>query len=90
MNLRREDWQSIQLIPFEKNFYREHASVAARSDEDVAEFRQKHQMTIFGQGIPKPVHSFLEASFPDYIVKTLQRQGFTDPTAIQAQVSLYR
>ena len=86
-HLPRENWDSIQLTPFEKNFYREHAEVSSRSDEDVSEFRQKHQMTIFGQGIPKPVHSFLEASFPEYIVKVLQKQGFTNPTAIQAQVS---
>jgi hypothetical protein len=86
-HLPRENWQSIELIPFEKNFYREHAAVSARSDADVQEFRQKNQMSMIGHGIPKPVHSFLEASFPDYIVRTLQKQGFTDPTAIQAQVS---
>lgn len=84
-NLPRENWSNIQLIPFEKNFYREHPAVAARSEEDVQAFRHSNSMTIFGHGIPKPVHSFLEASFPDYIVNTLQKQGFTNPTAIQAQ-----
>ncbi len=86
-HLPRENWKSIELIPFEKKFYHEHASVAARTDADVHEFRQKHQMTMIGQGIPKPVHSFLEASFPDYLARALEKQGFTDPTAIQAQVS---
>lgn len=87
-NLQRQNWSTSNLIPFEKNFYREHPSVRARSDEEVRLYREKHAMSIFGSNIPKPVHSFEEGCFPDFISKMLSGQGFSTPTAIQAQVTL--
>ncbi len=42
-------------------------------------------MTVHGHGVPKPVTSFEEANFPDYLQGTLLRQGFVEPTAIQSQ-----
>ena len=87
-NLQRQNWSTSNLIPFEKNFYREHPSVRARSEEEVRLYREKHAMSIFGSNIPKPVHSFEEGCFPDFISKMLSGQGFSTPTAIQAQVTL--
>lgn len=40
---------------------------------------------IHGTGIPKPVTTFEEAGFPDYILTTIKAQGFTEPSAIQGQ-----
>jgi ATP-dependent RNA helicase DDX5/DBP2 len=85
MHLPRENWASLQLTAFEKNFYREHPDVERRTDAEVAEYRREHGMTILGTNIPRPVHSFREASFPDYIQDSLARQGFQNPTPIQAQ-----
>lgn len=85
-NLHRVNWSSTELIPFEKNFYREHPSVAQRSEFEVRAYREKHEMSVFGSNIPKPVQSFEEGCFPDYISKMLHGQGFSTPTSIQAQV----
>lgn len=85
MNLPKESWSSISLTTFEKNFYREHPDVSARSEAEVIEYRRVHQMTVSGTDIPRPVQSFREACFPDYIESGLSRQGFQHPTPIQAQ-----
>ena len=42
-------------------------------------------MFVKGHSIPKPVEHFEEANFPDYIYNTILRQGFQEPTPIQAQ-----
>lgn len=84
-NLRPVDWSRVQLTTFQKDFYQEHPSVAALSDAEIEAFRREHKMTLFGRGIPKPVRSFEEASFPDYLLVELKKAGFTAPTAIQKQ-----
>ena len=38
-----------------------------------------------GRNVPKPVFTFDEASFSGSIYDTLMRQGFVEPTPIQAQ-----
>lgn len=52
------------LTPFEKNFYVESPSVAAMSDRDVEEYRQRREITVEGRDIPKPVKSFDDVGFP--------------------------
>jgi superfamily II DNA/RNA helicase len=42
-------------------------------------------MYVRGRDVPKPAETIQEANFPPYIHKTLLKQGFTEPTAIQAQ-----
>lgn len=42
-------------------------------------------MTIEGKDIPKPITSFDEAGFPDYVLSEVKQQGFPKPTAIQCQ-----
>lgn len=42
-------------------------------------------MFVKGLNVPKPVSTFPEASFPEYILSTLGKQGFVEPTPIQAQ-----
>ncbi|KAJ3086679.1 ATP-dependent RNA helicase dbp2, partial [Quaeritorhiza haematococci] len=85
--LRRPDWErELQYLPpFEKNFYVEHPSVAARTPEEVEEYRRKHDIRVFGGDIPRPVSTFEEASFPPYVLKEVQAAGFKFPTPIQSQ-----
>ncbi|KAG6669184.1 hypothetical protein I3843_01G217300 [Carya illinoinensis] len=73
------------LTPFEKNFYVESSSVTAMSDREVDEYRQRREITIEGRDIPKPVTSFRDVGFPDYVMLEITRAGFVEPTAIQAQ-----
>ena len=52
---------------------------------EVESFRKAKEIFVKGLNIPKPVTTFEEAGFPDYIYNTLMRQGFVEPTPIQAQ-----
>lgn len=52
------------LTPFEKNFYVESPSVAAMSDREVDEYRQRREITVEGRDVPKPVKSFRDIGFP--------------------------
>lgn len=73
------------LIPFEKNFYKEHPDVTARSAADVQMFRKQHNIICRGDDTPRPITTFAEASFPDYAMKAIIHAGFQNPTAIQSQ-----
>lgn len=84
-NLHAVDWSAQGLPPFEKNFYQEAPSVTARSDADIAAYRQEKQMTIQGANVPRPIQTFDEAGFPEYITKELKKMGFDSPTPIQCQ-----
>jgi ATP-dependent RNA helicase DDX5/DBP2 len=72
-------------VPFAKDFYEAHATVEARSMEEVEAFRKEHAMLLSGQGIPKPVRTFEEACFPPYLLEELSQAGFVTPTPIQCQ-----
>lgn len=52
------------LPPFEKNFYVEAPSVAAMTEREVEEYRQRREITIEGRDVPKPVKSFRDVGFP--------------------------
>ena len=73
------------MKPFTKDFYVEHPNVTARSDGEVASFRREKDINVEGSDVPKPVSSFEEASFPDYVLTEIKKAGFDAPTAIQAQ-----
>lgn len=62
IQLKREDFSN--LPPFEKNFYHEHPAVTARTDVETAAYRALKEIHVEGHGVPKPVASFEEASFP--------------------------
>lgn len=42
----------------------EHPAVTARSDEEVKRYRDSRDIHVSGEGVPKPVTTFEEASFP--------------------------
>mmetsp|Transcript_36518 Transcript_36518/g.53556 ORF Transcript_36518/g.53556 Transcript_36518/m.53556 type:complete len:187 (-) Transcript_36518:2428-2988(-) len=84
-NLQNIDFAKTELIPFEKDFYIEHPDVTKRPDSDAEAWRASKQIVIVGQGIPKPVMTFEEASMPEYIYNEVVKQGFERPTPIQSQ-----
>lgn len=55
------------------------------TDDEVVAYRRRREITVEGRDIPKPVRSFEEASFPDYVLQEVLKAGFTEPTPIQAQ-----
>ncbi|KAH7241030.1 ATP-dependent RNA helicase DBP2 [Fusarium redolens] len=83
--LKNQEWDINTMPKFEKSFYKEHPDVTNRSDADVEAFRCKHQMTIAGKDVPRPVETFDEAGFPRYVMDEVKAQGFPAPTAIQSQ-----
>jgi len=87
-SLRVPDWSRIRLEPFQKKFYRENPAVSSRSEQQVAAFRNAKEIAVYADNIsrvPRPVHSFVEANFPSYILRELANAGFTEPTPIQCQ-----
>ncbi len=62
-------WDLSQHIPFlpsplNQNFYYEHPAVTARSESEVQRYRESRDIHVTGEGVPKPVTTFDEASFP--------------------------
>ncbi|KAI0049001.1 DEAD-domain-containing protein [Auriscalpium vulgare] len=83
--LRTMDWATQKLSHFEKNFYVEDKRVTARTEREIEEFRNTHEIRVQGRGIPRPVSSFDEVGFPDYLMTSIKAQGFPSPTPIQCQ-----
>jgi len=87
-NLKNINWSRESLIKFEKDFYQEHPNVSGLTDSMADEIRKQKCITIMdgGQsGIPKPVRTFEEASFPEYVLHEISKAGFSQPTPIQVQ-----
>jgi ATP-dependent RNA helicase DDX5/DBP2 len=83
------NWTEQSLVRFNKDFYREHPDVAARSEAEVKRIRDELGLTIYGYNVPKPVLTFAESSFPEYILRTLTDAKFVKPTPIQSQGTNY-
>ncbi|KAL4880460.1 Phosphomethylpyrimidine kinase-domain-containing protein [Aspergillus karnatakaensis] len=83
--LKKQDWDLDSLPKFEKSFYKEHPDVANRSQSEVDAFRKKCEMTVQGKNVPRPVETFDEAGFPQYVLSEVKAQGFEKPTSIQSQ-----
>ncbi|KAF2860276.1 DEAD-domain-containing protein [Piedraia hortae CBS 480.64] len=83
--LKQLSWDVNSLPRFEKDFYKEAASVADRSPAEVEAFRRQHQIAVQGRDVPKPVETFDEAGFPAYVMTEVKAQGFSKPTPIQSQ-----
>merc|ERR1719331_3261893 len=85
-NLQKINWNSVSLVKFEKDFYQEHPAVTGMSEDEAEKIRKHKNITIVdGRDVPKPVRTFEEASFPDYVLEEISRAGFREPTPIQVQ-----
>lgn len=84
-NLRSIKWNSADLTPFEKNFYKASEQIMALSETDFNAYLAKLEITLKGREIPRPCITFGDCGLPEYILEETVKQGFTKPTAIQAQ-----
>ncbi|KAK0168721.1 hypothetical protein PV327_002495 [Microctonus hyperodae] len=84
-NLRKPRWDLGRLEPFKKDFYVPSDSVLHRDMRVIEQYRSEKEISLRGKNIPNPVFLFDEAGFPDYVMKEIKRQGFKEPTSIQAQ-----
>eukprot|EP01106_Pelomyxa_sp_JSP_P013654 TRINITY_DN4163_c0_g1_i1.p1 TRINITY_DN4163_c0_g1~~TRINITY_DN4163_c0_g1_i1.p1 ORF type:complete len:441 (+),score=103.19 TRINITY_DN4163_c0_g1_i1:81-1325(+) len=83
--LPKQLWDLSTLPKFEKNFYREHSRVAVMTQGEVDAYRRAHAISVAGRDAPRPVGTFADAPFPDYIRTQLTAASFAAPTPIQAQ-----
>lgn len=60
-------------------------SCILRSDDEVREYRESREITVKGKNVPNPNQDFEEGNFPDFVVQEIRKQGFSEPTPIQAQ-----
>ena len=84
-NLKRQEWDLTKMPQFERNFYRETDTVKNRTPQEIEGFRREAEITVNGKDIPKPIETFDEAAFPNYVMDEVRTLGFKAPTAIQAQ-----
>lgn len=82
--LSKRSWENVELVEFKKDFYEPHPNTVNRSNEEVEEFRKKHEITV-SRGAPNPILSIDELNMPDYAVAGFKRHNFTELTPIQAQ-----
>lgn len=59
--------------------------MSTRTEHEGDSWRGSVGIIVQGEGIPKPVMSFEEASMPEYVLKEVLKQGFAQPTPIQSQ-----
>lgn len=82
--LRKPKWDMERLQKFDKNFYVEHPKTSNRSPQEIKAFMDSKEIMEYGRAVPKPILSFEEASFPDYVNNQLKNQSWTSPTSIQS------
>ncbi|EGD75963.1 vasa [Salpingoeca rosetta] len=75
----------INYPPFNRCFYTEHEDVSKLNSAEVRELRRQLGVEATGSGVPKPCVSFAYFGFDDVMMQLIQRQGFAQPTPIQAQ-----
>jgi ATP-dependent RNA helicase DDX5/DBP2 len=74
------------VVPFRKDFFNPSDLAKSRSPEDVKALSAKYEISIVGRDGNKypPLALFSEAGLPDFVMSEIQRQGFVQPTGIQA------
>lgn len=65
--------------------YIPHINVLNRTSEEINKFHAGKEITVKGNNTPPPIQAFEESNFPDYVMEEIKKQGFAEPTAIQAQ-----
>ena len=80
------------LTEVRRDFYLEHPRVASLTAEEADAIRTAMDVCVHFEGsaqasepCPNPVDSFLEGSFPQYVLDALDAAGITEPTPIQRQ-----
>lgn len=83
--LRPIDFDHSKLGEIKKDFYQPSEITTNRSDEEIAEFRRKHEI-IISSDAPKPTLTFNELEkLPAALEKEIAQQNFIECTPIQAQ-----
>lgn len=77
-------------LPVYKEFYQEHPKTAARSQFEIREWQEKHNIIFRGNNPLNPILDFAELeTLPEALMQSIRKQGFTAPTVIQSQAWPY-
>lgn len=80
------DWKAIELTPFKKDFYQPNEAAAARTADEIAQFRREHKITVADESqAPNPMLTFDDITLPDYVANEIKKRKYITPTPIQAQ-----
>jgi ATP-dependent RNA helicase DDX42 len=82
------DHRAIQYPPFRRQFYKEHSEIAQQSEAEVDRQRSEWEISTSSYArpvIPRPIVRFAHAGFPGRLEQEIEKLGFQNPTAIQAQ-----
>ncbi|CAL4060096.1 unnamed protein product, partial [Meganyctiphanes norvegica] len=79
------DHSTLEYQDFTKNFYQEHADIAALEPLQVLDLRNKLGIKVSGFDSPKPVTSFGHFGFDEALMKSIRKSEYTQPTPIQSQ-----
>ncbi|XP_018328121.1 ATP-dependent RNA helicase p62 isoform X1 [Agrilus planipennis] len=82
--MQKPNWEAENLTPL-KNDYVPHPSISKRTSFEVDHYRRSKMIRVEGKDVPHPIQSFDETNFADYLMENIKRQGYEEPTAIQAQ-----
>ena len=83
--LKKPNWDMTTLPGITKNLYVPHPNVRGRTSDEVTKYHAGKEITVKGNNPPFPIQAFEESNFPDYVMLEIRKQGFQEPTAIQAQ-----
>lgn len=83
--LKKPTWDLTKLPTIAKNLYVPHINVLNRSSEEITNYHMGKEITVKGNNTPSPIQAFEESNFPEYVMEEIRKQGFAEPTAIQAQ-----
>lgn len=83
--LKKPSWDMAKLPTILKNLYIPHINVLNRTPDEINKYHIGKEITVKGNNTPSPIQAFEESNFPDYVMEEIRKQGFAEPTAIQAQ-----
>ncbi|KAL6424397.1 hypothetical protein ACFW04_009879 [Cataglyphis niger] len=83
--LKKPNWDLSKLPTITKNLYVPHTNVLNRTPDEINMYHAGKEITVKGNNTPSPIQAFEESNFPDYVMEEIKKQGFAEPTAIQAQ-----
>lgn len=79
------DWSQDESTEFKKDFYQPSETTLNRSDNEIAAFREKHEIAV-PLSAPKPILTFDELqNLPETVMKEIRALKFSECTPIQAQ-----
>ncbi|XP_017879415.1 DEAD-box ATP-dependent RNA helicase 20 [Ceratina calcarata] len=84
-SLKKPSWDLNKLPVITKNLYIPHINVLKRTTDEISKYHIGKEITVKGNNTPSPIQAFEESNFPDYVMEEIRKQGFAEPTAIQAQ-----